>query len=59
MGTAKLSRANVDALPEGFHIGSEGGHRSPLGLVAGLFTAVILFVADSFPDEVREEKQEP
>ena len=27
VGTAKLSRANVDALPEGFHIGSEGGHR--------------------------------
>ena len=31
----------------------------PLGLVAGVFTAIILFVADSFPDEVREEKQEP
>ena len=31
----------------------------PLGLVAGLVTAIILFVADSFPDEVREEKQEP
>ena len=31
----------------------------PLGLVAGAFTASILFVADSFPDEVREEKQEP
>src|SRR6187401_80129 len=31
----------------------------PLGLVAGVVTAVILFVADSFPDEVREEKQEP
>ena len=31
----------------------------PLGLVAGLITAIILFVADSFPDEVREEKQEP
>ena len=31
----------------------------PLGLVAGLLTAGILFVADSFPDEVREEKQEP
>jgi putative Mg2+ transporter-C (MgtC) family protein len=31
----------------------------PLSLVAGLFTAAILFVADSFPDEVREEKKEP
>ena len=31
----------------------------PLGLVAGAITALILFVADSFPDEVREEKQEP
>jgi hypothetical protein len=28
----------------------------PLGLVAAL---IILFVADSLPDEVREEKQEP
>lgn len=31
----------------------------PLGLVAGVVTAAILFVADSFPDEVREEKTEP
>jgi putative Mg2+ transporter-C (MgtC) family protein len=31
----------------------------PLGLVAGAITALTLFVADSFPDEVREEKQEP
>ncbi len=31
----------------------------PLGLVTGAITALILFVADSFPDEVREEKQEP
>ncbi len=30
-----------------------------LGLVVGIVTAVVLFVADSFPDEVREEKQEP
>lgn len=31
----------------------------PLGLVAGAMTALIMFVADSFPDEVREAKQEP
>ena len=31
----------------------------PLGLVAGAITALTLFVADSFPNEVREEKQEP
>jgi putative Mg2+ transporter-C (MgtC) family protein len=31
----------------------------PLGLVAGVVTAGMLFVADSFPDEVREGKQEP
>ena len=32
----------------------------PLGLVVvRVLTASILFVADSFPDEVREEKQEP
>lgn len=30
-----------------------------LGLVVGAFTAVVLFIADSFPDEVRQEKQEP
>ena len=29
-----------------------------LGLTVGLVTAVVMFVADSFPDEVREEKQE-
>lgn len=33
--------------------------RGPLGLVASAISALILFVADSFPDEVREEKQEP
>jgi len=30
-----------------------------LGIVVGALTVAILFVADSFPDEVREEKQEP
>ena len=30
----------------------------PLGLVVGLVTATVLFVADQFPDELREEKQE-
>ena len=30
-----------------------------LGLIVGTATVVILFVADSFPDVVREEKQEP
>jgi putative Mg2+ transporter-C (MgtC) family protein len=29
-----------------------------LGIMAGLVTAAVMFVADSFPDEVREEKQE-
>ncbi len=29
-----------------------------LGLVGGVVTAAVLFVADSFPDEVREAKQE-
>src|SRR3989337_2285903 len=29
-----------------------------LGLTVGLVTAAIMFIADSFPDEVREEKQE-
>ncbi len=29
-----------------------------LGITVGLVTAVIMFVADSFPDEIREEKQE-
>jgi len=30
-----------------------------LGLVVGVVTALVLFLADSFPDEVREKKQEP
>jgi putative Mg2+ transporter-C (MgtC) family protein len=30
-----------------------------LGVTVGVVTAIILFVADSFPDEVREAKQEP
>lgn len=30
----------------------------PLGITVGIVTAVIMFVADSFPDQVREEKQE-
>ena len=30
-----------------------------LGITVGLVTAVVMFVADSFPDPVREEKQEP
>lgn len=30
-----------------------------LGLTVGLLTAVIMFVSDSFPDRVREDKQEP
>jgi putative Mg2+ transporter-C (MgtC) family protein len=29
-----------------------------LGVTVGLVTAVVMFIADSFPDEVREEKQE-
>ena len=29
-----------------------------LGVVVGSVTAIVLFVADRFPDEVREEKQE-
>jgi putative Mg2+ transporter-C (MgtC) family protein len=29
-----------------------------LGVTVGLSTAAVMFVADSFPDEVREEKQE-
>jgi putative Mg2+ transporter-C (MgtC) family protein len=29
-----------------------------LGITVGLVTAAVMFVADSFPDEVREEKQE-
>jgi putative Mg2+ transporter-C (MgtC) family protein len=30
-----------------------------LGIIVGALTAIVLFVADSFPDPVREEKQEP
>ncbi|MBS0644229.1 MAG: MgtC/SapB family protein [Acetobacteraceae bacterium] len=30
-----------------------------LGVTVGLLTAVVMVVADSFPDTVREEKQEP
>ncbi len=30
-----------------------------LGLAVGVVTVAVLFVADSFPDEVREAKQEP
>ena len=30
-----------------------------LGITVGAVTAVVMYVADSFPDEVREEKQEP
>ena len=30
-----------------------------LGIIAGILTVVILFVADSLPDRVREQKQEP
>ena len=30
-----------------------------LGVTVGVATAVIMFIADSFPDPVREEKQEP
>jgi len=29
-----------------------------LGVTVGLVTAAVMFIADSFPDEVREEKQE-
>jgi putative Mg2+ transporter-C (MgtC) family protein len=29
-----------------------------LGITVGLITAAVMFVADSFPHEVREEKQE-
>jgi putative Mg2+ transporter-C (MgtC) family protein len=31
----------------------------PLGLGAAAVTAVVLFIADSYPDEVRLDKQEP
>src|SRR3954452_10983534 len=30
-----------------------------LGVMVGIVTSVVMFVADSFPDQVREEKQEP
>ena len=30
-----------------------------LGITVGIVTGVVMFVADSFPDRVREEKQEP
>jgi putative Mg2+ transporter-C (MgtC) family protein len=30
-----------------------------LGVTVGVITVVVMFVADSFPDRVREEKQEP
>jgi putative Mg2+ transporter-C (MgtC) family protein len=30
-----------------------------LGITVGALTVLIMFVADSFPDPVREEKQEP
>ena len=30
-----------------------------LGLTVGLVTAAIMFISDSFPDPVREDKQEP
>jgi putative Mg2+ transporter-C (MgtC) family protein len=30
-----------------------------LGVIVGVVTVLVMFVADSFPDQVREEKQEP
>lgn len=30
-----------------------------LGIIVGVLTAIIMFVSDSFPDPVRQEKQEP
>ena len=30
-----------------------------LGVTIGVITMIVMFVADSFPDQVREEKQEP
>lgn len=30
-----------------------------LGVTVGIVTVIVMFVADSFPDRVREEKQEP
>jgi putative Mg2+ transporter-C (MgtC) family protein len=30
-----------------------------LGIIVGVVTVAIMFVSDSFPDEVREEKQDP
>jgi putative Mg2+ transporter-C (MgtC) family protein len=31
----------------------------PLAILAGAITAIVMFIADSFPDPVREEKKEP
>jgi len=31
----------------------------PLGITVGVVTAVVMFISDSFPDRVREAKQEP
>src|SRR3954454_1576975 len=30
-----------------------------LGIIVGITTALIMFISDTFPDQVREEKQEP
>jgi putative Mg2+ transporter-C (MgtC) family protein len=30
-----------------------------LGITVGILTSLIMFAADSFPDRVREQKQEP
>src|SRR5947209_20202448 len=30
-----------------------------LGITVGITTALIMFISDTFPDQVREEKQEP
>jgi putative Mg2+ transporter-C (MgtC) family protein len=30
-----------------------------LGIIVGVLTVIVMFVSDSFPDPVREEKQEP
>jgi putative Mg2+ transporter-C (MgtC) family protein len=30
-----------------------------LGMITGILTVIILFVPNSFPDPVREQKQEP
>lgn len=31
----------------------------PLGITVGFVTAMVMFISDSFPDRVREAKQEP